>query len=38
VLADVNPGCAPSQSEWERLIEVLLAGMGASRADAVTER
>ena len=30
VLADVNPGYAPTQEEWERLIEVLLAGFSAS--------
>ena len=30
VLADVNPSYAPTQEEWERLIEVLLAGFSAS--------
>jgi AcrR family transcriptional regulator len=33
VLADVNPGCAPAQVEWERLIEVLLTGLGASQTE-----
>lgn len=32
VLADVNPAFAPTQEEWARLIEVLLASMGASQA------
>lgn len=37
VLADVNPVLAPAQQEWARLIEVLLASMGASQAEPVVD-
>ncbi|MFM2047056.1 MAG: Bacterial regulatory protein tetR family [Actinomycetota bacterium] len=37
VLADVNPALAPTQQEWARLIEVLLASMGASQAEPVVD-